>query len=381
MLQTVLADDVYMVARKLPMGAEGRGLPTNHFLPANLFGSRLLHAKYDDPARDICGRVLLVRLSDAQSELAVGSILHSFQSYTAEEFAADVQRVSKDWGSQDFVSDMSFKFPCDKIVGSIPGSHALWLPPAETPEAVYVRMTCGGKDSDGKLHVAVEQYRRLAAVNFAGSCRYEQIRQQLARDMTWQDFGHESDWSDPSSKSHISAREGWEVGLLETTLGHGICMLARKPPGPQWWCIPPNKLAEDLMHPKHKQFVKYVHGSVLLVTAEDDLTQASLSGGAYKLGSLELAAFHAAYDKLSAEVRAGIILTTIGADGQELSPAQLSTQEPDSCSDFEALVQAEGDGNMAETIVTPVMSAMAAPDELDGWELVSGVELTYAAAS
>merc|ERR1719174_134608 len=104
-------------------------------------------------------------------------------------------------------------------------------------------MTSNRSAAHGLLSVVVEQYRRHVPITFEVPCSYKDIRQRLAREMTWDDFGHDSDWTDPSSKSQIGSRRGWEVGLLETVLGNGICMVARKPPSGKSWCIPPNPFA------------------------------------------------------------------------------------------------------------------------------------------
>jgi len=202
------------------------------------------------------------------------------------------------------------------------------------------------------------------------------MRQQLARGLLWHDFGHDSDWGNPSSKSPISTKYGWEVGLLETVLGDDICVLARKPPRGEEGCIPYNYFATRVMHDKHKPMIRFVNGSVLICRVDKDVTlanQLSSPRSTLTFQSFDVPDFCAAYDKLSADVRAGMSLTTKGADSRNAWHPEESVRSTDS----DGMVLLGGRGEFVETLVTP-MGLTAAQADLDGWEWVDDAEFIEA---
>lgn len=364
-LQTALADDVYMLVRKAPKGDEC-------CLPANHFGACLIRDKSLPSVHCVFGRVVLVKVDGAQSDGRDG---FCFQSYTAEQFVADMQHLGK-----EIVADVSFNFDGDGRVDRIPGSLRWCTSSQERHEATYVRLTCT-RGAGSQLDVFVEPCRRAAPIEIVTPCSFKEMRQQLARGMFWHDFGHDSDWRHPYSKSHISTKFGWEVGLLETKLGDDICMLARKPPSNEQMCIPFNPFAMKIMHDRQRPYIQFVNGSVLLVRADRDLSSAQSERGTYTFRSLDVADFCDAFQKLGAGVRAGVELTT-----RIPSPPMLGRSPPEDIKigpkpedikilPFQDRTEAGGYQLPMESTAAHGVGAL-----LDGWEWVASAEVTDSAS-
>jgi len=350
-LPTVLSRDVYLVARKAPIGDE-------NCLHPNHFAKRLLHPA----AGSVNGRVLLIRSS---SDLSVANSDCMFDSYSAENFQADLKSAKPD------LSNVSFRFPNDatpdcvqssvtflplKVLGSIIGS-------------TYVRLSC-------RIHVGVQHWsvevqplKRSALVSLHSPKSFRDMRKQLARNLTWNDFGHDSDWQNPSSSSPISAKFGWEVGLLATTLGDDICMLARKPPNGDERCLPFNHFAFKVLHEKHLagRRITYIMGNVLFVKADQRTVDMVTSAPICSLQPLGIEEFSAAYNALC-EKDPGLLnrLTLTMLENPVLESVSPETIKADS-----------GRQNDSETVGAFVTATTSSPGNhgLDDWEVIFQAEV------
>jgi hypothetical protein len=361
-LRTLLADDVCMLARKAPQGDE-------FCLEANHFGTCLLHEEDRPLVRAVSGRVLLVKIEEDESLDEGGLHSKSFLSYAIADFASHLKNVDK-----EVLAGVCFRFPCYEKVEFIPGILPLCSLEPVIHEATYVRLSCT-RSANGWI-LLVEPYKRASQIAINTPCSFRDMRQQLAEKMLWCDFGHDSDWRNPSSRSKICAKSGWEVGLLETKLGSDICMLARKPAGGEERLIPFNHFATQLMHDSHRPMIRFVNGCVLLARAGKDLAAINhrdSERGSFAFQSLHVDEFCDAYHSLSSEMRFGISLLTPGHD--DTSHADDSATSVDS----HAMGQSSDSIKLVggETFVTPMFSTAAQAD-LDGWEWVDAANVVDA---
>lgn len=345
-LPTVLSNDVYLIARKAPRG-EDNCLPPNHF------AARLVDKSLHPTAISVKGRVLLVR---GRLDSSCSSTI--FESYSVEDFQVDFKFAKPDF------SDVALKLPSDS--GPLCTQSSVTFLPLRTSgsmvDCTYVRLSCRMHTGSQHWSVEIQPIKRAELVSLHSPKTFRDMRHQLARSLLWHDFGHDSDWLDPASSSSISSKYGWEVGLLATTLGDSICMMARKPPKGDERCLPFNHFAKNVLHEKHRQQVRWIMGNVLFVkTSQKTVDMQDISESECSLQPLSVEEFLVAYNALHLRLLDTLTLTIL--DNSVLEPKS-------------SIDGGQENGDRAGAFVIPTVSA-SSPGTLglDGWEVISQAEV------
>jgi len=297
LIPTILANNVFMIARKAPK-EQRLCLPANHCAIA-----LALHNDKDaQPVPRVCGRVLLAKVDMPQGlRSEMSDSFFSFHSYSLHEFGnhllsvKDSHLVNFDFVVAQHAALRDEIPPVLELAPEVSRGNAI----------TYLRVMCD-ELTNNTYSVTLETFTRTSCLYLDLPCSYRSVRSQLAGFLYWRDFGLDSDWKEPSGNTPICSREGWEVGLLDTLLGDDIIMLARKPRRGDDKCLRMNHFATQVLHPKHHSYVYFVNGCIILAKASrsfDSAKRWTASRSKYIMQSLEIGEFCAAFEKLPMGLR------------------------------------------------------------------------------